>query len=99
MAGRRKWQLACKVNFNADKMHDLFKQHLDTYKVKEMYIEPLKLQLGHAFELQNSRKKLDALELARNMTKLKARLRGLTKDSPLEISRKIFIKRYLAKNL
>ncbi len=90
----------CKVNFNAHKMHILFKQYLDMFNLNEMYTAPLMLQLKYTFDKQNHRQKIESQELAKHMTRLKNEMekideRFATGDIEKELHHKVHGKKTL----
>ncbi|GAA4100498.1 recombinase family protein [Mucilaginibacter panaciglaebae] len=66
--------IGCKTNINTDKMHNLFKEHLDTFQVNPLLIAPLKQQLTYTFDSLNQSQKKEALELNKIIVKLRDEL-------------------------
>jgi len=83
----------CKVNYNSDKMHILFKQYLDTLNIDNLHIEPLKQQLAYTFAHQNEANRIEAQEIFKSITKLKDEIEVIAERHALgEIDRMIYQK-------
>ena len=86
-------RIGCKCNKNAQQMHELYINLLSAYSINELFLDPLKLQLGRTFDYLNRQNEITRKELILSLKEKKTSIDKIEERFVLgEINKELFEK-------